>query len=310
MAYQDEKSLLRGSGPLRRLKWLLKVIFNIVAPFLLFWACYHMTVGWWHHYWSILTWAVIIASWGFVVVTTIAYRSSARSGKVMDALWGLFLTLSLALSIVAGTMIGNRQYETYWHRFYDFQALESYVNINTMADVGGAFEDGGQFYFKEGSHVDTTRVVAFKNYDIYCVAPIIRKELEGGEGAEQGKAADGPAPLELPPSGTIDWFAVGVNCCKPDGEEWTCSGGNARNGLRVLEADRRPFYNMASTAWSLKYELPSKNPIFVEFIVDPLGKVGGLSVAGGLMYTQTVQTFFAFDVCIVLLVVIFLETQK
>ena len=28
-----------------------------------------------------------------------------------------------------------------------------------------------------------------------------------------------------------------MNCCKADGEEWTCSPGGARSGLRVLEED-------------------------------------------------------------------------
>jgi len=301
----DEKSLLRGSGRMRRCRWFLKVIFNILAPWLLFWAVYSATVGWLHHYWPNLTWTIVVCAWIFVVVTVIVYRASARRGRVYDAIWGLFLTLSLALSIIAGTMIGNKEYETYWHRFYDFQALESYVNINPVVDSGKAFMDGGQYYFKEGTHVDTTRVVAFKNFDIYCIAPLIREELE-----DAGKAKDGKDPLNLPESGALDWFAVGMNCCKPDGEDWTCAPGNARSGLRSLDEDHRPFYTMASTMWSIKYDIPSKNPIFVEFMVDPLGKIGGLGVVGGLFYWNNVYYFLAFDIFVVLLFVIFLETQK
>lgn len=301
----DEKSLLRGSGLKRRFRWLLKVLFNIFVPWLLFWGVYASMVGWLHHYWPRVTWTIVIVAWLFVIGTVFIYRSAARKGRVYDAIWGLFFTLACGLSVLAGTMIGNGEYEQYWHRFYDFKALESYVNINPLEDVGKAFMDGGQYYFKEGSHVDTTRVVAFKNFDVYCIAPIIREELE-----DEGKKKEGKTPLNLPPSGTIDWFAVGVNCCKPDGEEWNCGGGNARNGLRVLDVDHRPFYNMASTMWSTKYDIPVKNPIFVEFVIDPLGAIGGLSVAGGLKYTQNVQFFFGLDVMIVLLFVIFLENSK
>jgi len=301
----DEKSLLRGSGLKRRFTWLLKIIFNIFAPWFLFWAVYSATVGWLHKYWPIITWTIVVFAWVFVVVTTLAYRKAARRGKAYDAIWGLFLTLSLAISIIAGTMIGNSEYETYWHSFYDFQALESYVNINPMVDYGKAYMDGGQYYFKEGSHVDVTRVVAFKNYDIYCIAPIVRQALE-----DEGKKRSGKPPLNLGPSGTIDWFAVGVNCCKPDGEDWTCSPGNARSGLRVLEEDHRPFYNMAATMWKTKYDMPAKNPIFVEFMVDPLAKIGGLNVQGGLKYWANVYTFLGWDVMIVLIFVIFLETSK
>lgn len=290
---------------MRRCRWFMKVLFNIFAPWLLFWAVYAATVGWLHHYWPRITWTIVVLAWIFVVVTVVTYRAAARKGRAYDAIWGLFLTLSLALSIIAGTMIGNREYETYWHRFYDFQALESYVNINPMGDKGKSFMDGGQYYFKEGSHVDTTRVVAFKNFDIYCIAPIVRQALEEG-----GKKFTGKPPLNLGPSGTIDWFAVGVNCCKPDGEDWTCSAGNARNGLRVLDEDHRPFYNMASTMWKTKYDIPAKNPIFVEFLPDPLGKIGGLNVQGGLAYWNNVYGFLGLDVCIVLLFVIFMETQK
>lgn len=301
----DEKSLLRGGGRWRRVKWFLKVLFNIFAPWLLFWGVYSATVGWLHHYWPQVTWTIVISAWIFVVVTTILYRRAARRGRAYDAIWGLFLTLSLALSIIAGTMIGNREYETYWHNFYDFQALESYVNINPLEDVGKAYMDGGQYYFKEGSHVDTTRVVAFKNFDIYCIAPIVRQQLD-----DEGKKKSGQPPLNIPPSGTIDWFAVGVNCCKPDGEDWACSPGNARNGLRVLKVDHRPFYNMAATMWSTKYDIPSKNPIFVEYVTDPLAIVGGLSVVGGLAYNNNVYYFLGWDVFIVVLFLIFLETQK
>jgi hypothetical protein len=310
----DEKSLLRGSGRMRRCRWFMKVLFNIFAPWLLFWGVYAATVGWLHKYWPIVTWAIVVLAWIFVVVTTLAYRKAARKGRAYDAIWGLFLTLSLALSIIAGTMIGNREFSTYWHRFYDFQALESYVNINPMDDKGKPYMDGGQYYFKEGSHIDKTRVIAFKNFDIYCIAPIVRQALEseeggGVEGLPRKKPGDKP-PLVVGASGTIDWFAVGVNCCKPDGEDWTCSVGNARNGLRVLDEDHRPFYNMASIMWKTKFDLPSDNPIFVEFLLDPLGKIGGLNVQGGLAYWNNVYAFLGLDVMIVLLFVIFLESQK
>lgn len=314
----DEKSLLRGSGRMRRCRWFMKILFNIFAPWLLFWGVYASTVGWLHHYWPYVTYTIMLLAWIFVVVTTVAYRKAARRGKAYDAIWGLFLTLSLAISIIAGTMWGNHDYETYWHSYYDFQALETYVNVNPMVDNGKSYMDGGQYYFKEGSHVDTTRVVAFKNFDIYCVAPIVRQALEDSdkernpapsESQQSSEGHNGRPPLNLGPSGTIDFFAVGVNCCKPDGEEWTCSPGNARSGLRELQEDIRPFYNMAVTMWKTKFDLPAKNPLLVEYMLDPLGKIGGLNVVGGLKYTENVYTFLGWNVFIVLLFVIFLESS-
>lgn len=286
----------------------------MTVPFLLFWACYAATVAWLHHYWPVITWSIVIAAILICVAAYLAERKVARLGHVYDAVWGYFLFAALLIGVVAGTLIGNSDYQTYWHYVYDFKALESYVNIDPSQDVGGAYMDGGQYYFKEGTHIDTSRVVAFKNFDVYCVGPLIRKQLEDDEKPDAKLSPD--PPIDIPPSGTIDWFAVGVNCCEPNGEKWTCSpttaGSNlspARSGLRVLDPDHRPFYNMAAQSWSIKYKIPVKTPIFSELMIDPLSKITGKKVAGGLRYWNIVYLAFGVNVVVVLLLVIFLETQ-
>lgn len=307
MAEDESKPIL--SGRQRRCRTVLKVLVNILLPWLLFCTIYGCTAFWLHQYYPNITWGIVLASWGFVVVTTLGYQAAARKGRRQDAIWGLFMTLSLAIAIVLGTYFGNRHFQLYWRPFYDFAALEAYVNINPNKDNGVSFMDAGQVYFKEGSHVDLTRVVAFKNYDVYCVAPIIRQVLE-----EEGKRhKTGGSPVELPESGTIDFFAVGVNCCDPTGDKFTCgdvTNGKARSGLRVLQADHRPFYNMAVTMWSSKYDLPAKHPLFFEWLVDPLAKVGGLELAGTAAYFNSYVTFGVWCSCIVILFICVLDVAK
>merc|ERR1719482_1482985 len=196
----------------------------------------------------------------------------------------------MMVTVCAATFLGNRIYFEMNEKIYNFRALEPYTNVNPAKDIGDEFLDAGQLYFKEGTHVDVARGIAFKNFDVYCLAPIIRKTLE-----DEGKLHDtGENSLELPESGTVDFFAVGKNCCEPNGEKFNCGdygSGSARSGLRVLEPINRPYYSMAAEAWAAKYKLPAKHPVFVDWVNDPLGVVSDIETAGGKLYMKTLKFY-------------------
>merc|ERR1719277_2170016 len=102
--------------------------------------------------------------------------------------------------------------------------------------------DSGQIYFREGSKVDTSQVVAFKHDTTYCVAPIVSHPLLNRGDSEE--------VMRMPESGTVDFWAIGTDCCSPS--NFTCgmaADHRARAGLRLLRDDARPFYLMAVEEW-------------------------------------------------------------
>jgi len=300
--YEDDyKPMNRWKG---RAMVIFRIVYSLVVPTFVFRWIYFAVAKEWHRYDVEWTWGFAFGAWIFVFLNFTLFTAARAVGRRFDAKWQLFNTLQLAAAILAGTYFGNKFYQEYFTPLMDFKALEPYVNVNPVKDTGDMFLDAGQLYFKEGSHVDTTRTTAFKNFDVYCIAPIIRDTLE-----DEGLTHDtGTQAIQMPESGTIDFFAVGVNCCDATGENFNCGaiGGDARSGLRVLEAEHRPFYSMAAESWAMTYKIPAKHPVFVKWTVDPLGDIGGMDTAAGKLYAKMVKRDLQFNiVCLLFFLVVF-----
>lgn len=287
---------------------IFRVLFSILGPWAIFCLVYTAVALELHHYWPYITWAIVVASWIFVVLNVQVALAEARGmqraeeiskkGWAWEFHWQLFNSAGLALAIVLATVWGNRHYNMYWKKYYDFKALEAYVNVNPNSDSGTAFMDAGQVYFKEGSHIDSTRAVAFKNYNTYCIAPIIRQILQ-----EEGDrhATEDTGGIKLPASGSVDFFAVGVNCCDSNGYGFACGdakNGLARSGLRVLEADDRAFYDMATVMWTNRYNIPVKHPLFFKWSANPLTEVLGMQFQAGIYYQNQLMMQLVWNACI------------
>eukprot|EP00928_Gymnodinium_smaydae_P020834 TRINITY_DN18059_c0_g1_i1.p1 TRINITY_DN18059_c0_g1~~TRINITY_DN18059_c0_g1_i1.p1 ORF type:complete len:398 (+),score=56.77 TRINITY_DN18059_c0_g1_i1:46-1194(+) len=110
-----------------------------------------------------------------------------------------------------------------------------------------------------------------------------------GEGAayEQGDSYDcsgcdtstleGSSGMRAPSgSGTIDFWAVGKDCCEPSGAGYSCGAVNsslARAGMRLLRDDLRPYYLMAVQEWSARTGVPARHPLFFHWVEDPISEV-------------------------------------
>jgi hypothetical protein len=165
----------------------------------------------------------------------------------------------------------------------------TYVNIDPQYDVGGAYMDSGEVYFKEGSRVDTKRAIAVVSRDVFCVAPVIR------DAAAQTQAEDEAGGQPPPPSGTVDWWVIGKNCCLPSGEQFTCGLEGLltypRAGLRLLPEYERHLYKLAVDEWSSKYNTPANHPLFFYWDTDPLATVNAHAVTGWLEIYRGMETF-------------------
>eukprot|EP00419_Tripos_fusus_P037629 CAMPEP_0172778850 /NCGR_PEP_ID=MMETSP1074-20121228/202120_1 /TAXON_ID=2916 /ORGANISM="Ceratium fusus, Strain PA161109" /LENGTH=382 /DNA_ID=CAMNT_0013615799 /DNA_START=291 /DNA_END=1440 /DNA_ORIENTATION=- len=144
--------------------------------------------------------------------------------------------------------------EALWHR---------------QAALSTSGQYAGIMYFKEDSRVRKETAVAFRNGMTYCVAPIMRH-------VQESKPGGGPV---APPSGTVDFWAVGVDCCGKKGETFTCGEVGtslARSGLRLMDGTARSMFLLGVQEWSAGTGLPVRHPVFFHWVVDPIITLEGI----------------------------------
>lgn len=194
--------------------------------------------------------------------------------------------LGLALGALYGAHRGNVAWYDKMVKFYGYHDMGDYVNLDPAQDVGQAFMDAGTVYFKESSFVLTRKALAFHNGATYCVAPIVREllELESPEKAAASGRLMTETNYALPRAGTVDYWAVGTNCCGTtgtDGDGFTCGDTHsmvARAGLRLLDAKERENYLLATQQWSASIGLPVRTPLFFHWVKDPVVSVREIRV--------------------------------
>jgi len=219
--------------------------------------------------------ALILLCGVFVVGVLLIAAMKWRSGKPFR-LW-LALGISAGLALVAARYFGNR----YWYHnmvsTYTLQKdMANYINIDPATDKGQSYMDAGTVYFKEGSYVLRSKAIAFHNGLTYCVAPIVRApvDYEPGSGAYETETT-----FVLPQSGTVDFWAVGTDCCGKDGNSFSCGDVTsrvARSGLRLLDDTSRSMYLLAVQEWTATTGLPVRHPVFFRWTKDPLAYLDGV----------------------------------
>jgi len=246
--------------------WLL----GITLPPVVFYLATNMSGRYRRNYPEAQNWTYVAIALVLVLAVSLFNARKPFRGNV---------ALLTFIGALAGTIFGYYLFVMYYDVYFQFRNLVTYVNLDPARDVGGAYMDAGEVYFKEGSRIDTGRAIAVMSKDVFCVAPIVREEASMSE-AELLKG------LPPPTSGTMDWWVVGKNCCQPDGEQFTCGiaglapGVYPRAGLRLLEDYQRHLYKLAVDEWSSKYDIPATHPLFFSWEADPLATVVTLQVVG------------------------------
>jgi len=207
--------------------------------------------------------------------------------------WKVVMNVILWFVIFYAVQQSDKAYWRFSKSYYDFQSMASYINIDPSTDRGQTYMDAGQVYFKEGTQVEVSKAIAFQEDVIYCVAPIVQQTLDSG--GDKGSASLTGNALKLPKSGTVDFWAVGINCCDPSGLNFKCGeskNGMARAGIRELRDDTRPFYLMAVQEWTAWLQMPSKHPLFFHWVQDPLVQVDNFWFnAMKMFYVSTCNAF-------------------
>lgn len=209
-----------------------------------------------------------------VALLPLAYVRMRRR-RASRSLWAV--SVCMAAGVILGYIYGNDNYNMHTSYFYNLRDMASYTNVDPGVDQGQGFMDAGTIYFKEGSFVLKRKALAFHNGHTYCVAPITRSPLELDNPAQQnGFQLATATGYSTGRSGTVDFWAVGIDCCGKtgtDGEGFTCGDTNsqvARSGMRLLNSAERENYLVAVQQWSASIGLPAKHPLFFTWVKDPL----------------------------------------
>lgn len=218
--------------------------------------------------WVIFTLVTCIFTFALEDYTPVVWSMAAACALVGV----LFITLGMAtaapahaavgfltwISVVIGALVGILLLREYMD---DYALLDSGATYRDLdpAEAASSHADATQLYFRKGSFIDRQRSVGYmRSGDVFCVAPIIGPET----------------------SSTVEYWAVGKNCCEPRGH-FMCSladKASALNGLTVTTGLDQ-YRNAARMAQSVYQLVPPSGvgaPIFVERTVDIPGRMKSL----------------------------------
>jgi hypothetical protein len=260
----------------RRRMNVIPMLANVFVPWTFFCICLTSMCFKLHHYREWMAWGIIIFC-GVLWVASLVLAVWARKAEP-DPMWYSFASLMIGASIVVGTIVGIFLYYDYFSPYYQINDLKVVANIDAGKEVGQDHMDAGLFYFAAGNKINTEKAWHFKNHDVYCVAPIVPKSGS-------------------PETGTYDFWAVGKNCCSTSASDFRCGAFDnvkARNGIRILDDQARPFYRLAVQQTESIYGIMATHPIFVEWRQDPLHTINGWQDVGYGKYLLWVAGWFVF----------------
>mmetsp|Transcript_62181 Transcript_62181/g.180304 ORF Transcript_62181/g.180304 Transcript_62181/m.180304 type:complete len:335 (-) Transcript_62181:63-1067(-) len=295
----------------------IPVLIGGVIPSLLFaWSYYCCFAG--LRFYLPITAAIVGLVVPFIVCVAITAKARGNMRAVVPARLFFVLAVCLWVAFALAALGGEVNYHRHMVSFYKFQDLASYTNIDPGMDKGQSYMDAGQVYFSEGSHVAVGQLAAFRSDSVYCAAPIVSDALENQDGDEQ---VEQDGHFKVPKSETVDFWAVGVDCCDQESKTFTCGAvpnPKARAGIRLLRDDVRPFYVLAVQQWIARMCPLDKNtaegraevaplicpqarhPLFFHWVQDPLDEVDNLYTKAMQMYRHHLFWFCIGNVALVM----------
>lgn len=230
------------------------ILASIFYPWILFTALYWVMGFHWHYKYPNSAWCMVFISFAITAYTAGKAKAAKEDDDAPPA-WYTYNSLAFLAASILATVFGNIIFFTEINTFYDYQTLNTYSSINPAHEDGQMVMDSGRVYFSAGVHLDMKKTAGFKHGDMYCVVPITHLDDK---------------------LRTYDFWAVGVNCCEgtrkfqcgQDANNW-----RARSGLRLMDEDQRPFFQLAVQQAEAAYGITAAHPVFYHWSQDPLKEI-------------------------------------
>mmetsp|Transcript_3441 Transcript_3441/g.8126 ORF Transcript_3441/g.8126 Transcript_3441/m.8126 type:complete len:300 (-) Transcript_3441:40-939(-) len=262
-------------GQRKRLN-VVAITINILAPWLVFCGIFTALSFQLHYRSPTLAWCTALAGLALSAVSAfLAHRTRMRE---QDPTWCTFAAMAYFLATALAATLGDMNYWYHMQPFYDIENINSYPDVSPARERGQQLMDAGRVYFEDGTALDTSKSMSFKNLDRYCVAPI----------------TSGDAPLS-----SYDFWAVGVNCCGGAKGEFRCgeyTNPRARAGLRLMRDDQRPFFRLAVQQAEAAYNIKATHPLFFYWMQDPVAETMSYKASGLSHALAAVAAHFVFNV--------------
>lgn len=179
-----------------------------------------------------------------------------------------------------GSALGEASYSSFMRPFYELSELNSYPRIDPTTWQGSQLMDAGMIEFRSGARLNLRHSMGFKNDNIYCVAPVVMKNITTDEYVTQDH---------------YDFWAVGINCCSGHVPDFQCgeySNPMARWGLRVMDYEARDNYRLAVQQAEAAFNLKAPHPIFMHWMNDPQSEVEAYREDGNKYFmTSAIMSF-------------------
>lgn len=273
MPHMDHDSSF-SHGKRKRLN-VVSMLINVLAPWLVFCGVFGAMSFYTHYTSPLLAWLVVLAGVAISALAgVLAYRTKMRD---RDPTWYTFAFLAAGLATIFATVLGDMNYWYNMQPYYDIENINTYPSVNPGREKGQQLMDAGRVYFEDGTGLDTSKSMAFRNLDRYCVAPIVF----------------GQEPLA-----SYDFWAVGVNCCSGTTADFRCGeydNPKARSGLRLMREDQRPFFRLAVQQAEAAYNIKATHPLFFYWMQDPVAEVMKYRSDGFKYAFIAIATHFAFN---------------
>lgn len=271
------------SGQRRRMN-VVAVLISLFLPWLLFCATSGLVTSLLHYKYPGFAWLLVFVLFLAVVCSSGYLASKARIQRSTEASyqpsWYIFIFATCLVAFVLGVVAGEWNFTSHMEPYYNLKSLAEYKDINTNDYVGQQLMDAGSIDFKKGTVLDLGRSMGFKNHDTYCVAPII---TGGGAAGAQ----------------SVDFWAVGKNCCSGVSADFHCSGfSDPQNTgvIRLMHDEDRPFYRLAVQQAEATYHLTASHPLFFQWVRNADEATNNYAHQGYYNYFLFIAAYFLLQI--------------
>lgn len=242
----------------------------LLLPWILFCLLYGVFSFRLHYDQSALCWILVAAALAVVILCGVlaarAALAKVRHNDTHPPSWYIFLFLSMLAAWVLALWLGNLNYWTNLHAYYDYANMNQYVEVNPAKTRGQQLMDAGRVSFADGASLDLRKSMVFQNEETYCVAPISMKGV---------------------PLASYDFWAVGVGCCSSGTADFHCGAyadPAASGGLRLLRDDQRAFFRLAVGKAEAVHAIKANHPLFFFWTSDPQAEMESFRDEGRKFY--------------------------